>query len=91
MLILSNILARVISGTVNYNINKKLVFKSKKNVLLKYTMLAIFIIIMNSVLLYMLTLCHIIPAIAKIIVEVSMFIISYKLQEKVIFNDGGRI
>lgn len=87
MIVLANIFARFISATINYTINKNVVFKSKNKSLIKYILLAIFIILTNSLILYILTnILHISPAISKIIVEALLFIVSYNVQQKIIFK-----
>lgn len=86
----ANLSARLISATVNYTINKKFVFKHEDNPmesLLKYALLATFIIILNSAVLYLFTsIVTISPVIAKIIVEVIMFVVSYTMQKHVVFK-----
>lgn len=86
----ANIGARIVSAIVNYTINKKFVFKSKDDPLKSlsmYFLLALFIIVLNSAVLYLFTsIITIKPAIAKVIVEVLMFMVSYTVQKKVIFR-----
>ncbi len=88
--VIANVSARVISAGVNYTINKRLVFKHKDNPvksLIMYFLLALFIIVLNSAVLYVFTnVITIKPAIAKIIVEALMFIVSYTVQKKFIFK-----
>ena len=90
MMFLSNILARLISGTVNYFINKKLIFKhkDKTNSALQYFLLATFIILLNSgILLLLAKIFKIVPAIAKIIVELTLFLLNYRIQHRLIFKE----
>ena len=57
-LVFSNIFARIVSGTVNFTVNRKVVFKSQSNVAvaaLKYVSLAIFILICNTVVRVLIT------------------------------------
>jgi len=86
----ANVAARVISATVNYTVNKKYVFKSQDNPLkslAKYVLLALFIIVLNSAVLYLFTsIITINPVIAKIIVEILMSVVSYVMQKKVVFK-----
>ncbi len=88
--LIANIGARIISAIINYTINKRIVFKSKDNPLkslLMYFLLALFIIVLNSATLYLFTsIITIKPALAKVIVEVLMFFVSYTVQKKVIFR-----
>lgn len=89
-IVTANIGARIISAIVNYTINKRIVFKTKDNPLkslLMYFLLALFIIVLNSATLYLFTsIITIKPALAKVIVEGLMFIVSYTVQKKVIFR-----
>ena len=89
-LIARNVIARVVSASVNFTINYKLVFKSKTNVwfaALKYAGLAIFILVVNSGLLWLLVnVAGLYDILAKVIVEVTMFIISFLVQRLFIFR-----
>lgn len=90
MMFLSNISARLISGTINYNINKKLVFKcrNKKNTAFHFFLLATGIILTNSLILLSFTkIFGIVPAVAKLMVELMLFIVNYTVQHKYIFKD----
>lgn len=87
-LIVSNILAKLISSIYNFIVNKKVVFKSKnylKKEILNYYLLVIFILVVNTLILKLLS-SLISPYLAKIIVEISLFIISYLIQKKYIFK-----
>ncbi len=87
--VLSNVIARVISSTFNYTLNKKMVFKDKNNVsksIFKYYLLAIFILLVNTSILYLLvSVLGLNKYISKLIVEVVLFMISYRIQKKYIF------
>ena len=86
---ISNIIARVISATCNYNINRKIVFKSIKKVpitLIQYAILAITILIVNTILLNaFVNLLYINEFIAKILTEIILFFFSWFVQKKLIF------
>lgn len=87
--VLSNVIARVISSTFNYTLNKKMVFKDKNNVsksIFKYYLLAICILVVNTSILYLLVnVVGFNKYISKLIVEVVLFLISYRVQKKYIF------
>ena len=86
---LSNIFARIISATINFTINKKIVFKSNKSLLVsfvEYALLAIFILTCNTLLLNLLVNVGLNKFIAKLIVEVSLFIISFLVQKTFVFK-----
>lgn len=89
-LTLSNILARIISATCNYTLNRKLVFKSKNSLYktaLSYISLAILILMLNTILLNILVEKVLLNKfIAKLMVETCLFIFSYYIQNKYIFK-----
>ena len=89
-LIACNIIARVISASVNFTINYKLVFKSQDKVwaaILKYAILAIFILGCNTLLLWVLVeQAGMNKYLAKVIVEVTMFITSWLVQRLFVFR-----
>lgn len=89
-LILSNIIARLISSTTNYIINKKIVFRSKNKVsksIIEYFLLAILILTINTFILDVLVNKLSINALlAKPLVETFLFILSYLIQHKFIFK-----
>lgn len=87
--VISNITARVVSSTFNYTLNKKMVFKDKKNVsksIFKYYLLAVCILVVNTVILYlMVNVLGVNKYVSKLIVELVLFMISYRVQKKYIF------
>lgn len=87
---LSNILARIVSGSVNYTLNRKLVFESRAGVgrsLLQYAALACGILALNTALLWLLvTNLGVNRFIAKILVEAVLFLLSYFVQKRWIFR-----
>lgn len=92
-LVLSNITARIISGTVNFTLNRKVVFRSQTNAVaaaLKYIALAVFILICNTLVLKGLTGFGLAVYGAKIITEAIMFVFSYIVQHSFIFKKEGK-
>ncbi|MCD7772864.1 MAG: bifunctional glycosyltransferase family 2/GtrA family protein [Ruminococcus sp.] len=87
---ISNIGARVISSSVNYTLNKRLVFKSRESVAktaLQYFALAAAILAGNTLVLNFLTdYLSLNRYIAKLITELLFFIISWLVQRLVIFR-----
>ena len=86
---ISNILARLISATFNYNVNRNIVFKSNDkviNTLFGYILLATTILLLNTIILNALVYLKINALIAKIFTEIILFIFSYTIQKKIIFN-----
>lgn len=87
---LSNIIARVISASVNFTLNRKFVFGSKENVLkaaVKYFLLAAAILFGNTLVLeFLVNTCGVHQILAKIVTEVLFFTLSWLVQRLVIFK-----
>lgn len=92
-IIIANIIARIVSGMANYAINKNLVFNTKGKIyksFYQYIILAILILGLNT--LFLNTLVNVIGLnafVSKIIVEIFLFLFSYIIQNKIIFNKKG--
>lgn len=88
-LLLSNIAARLVSACFNYSLNKYLVFHGGGQVsqdLPQYVLLAAGILTANSVLLHGLTALGLAAPAAKLITEMTLFIVSFSVQTLVIFR-----
>ena len=94
-LVISNIGARLVSGTANFTMNRKLVFKSRTGFAksaAQYIALAALILAGNTLVLSLLAgTFGINSMIAKLITEILFFVISWTVQKYVIFfsNDGA--
>lgn len=91
-LILSNVGARLVSGSANYALNKKLVFKSRTGFArsaAQYILLAAFILAGNTIVLSALVgTFGVNELLAKLATEITFFVISWTVQRYVIFyND----
>lgn len=88
----SNIAARLVSATVNFEVNRRVVFGSKKSVAksaLAYIALALFILACGTLLVTFLTSeVGLSPFIAKLLTESSMFVLSYAVQHSAVFAGG---
>ena len=88
--LICDILARVVSASVNFTINYHLVFKKRETLwkaMLKYAGLAIFILACNVGLLWLLhEQAGMNEFLAKIIVEVTLFITSWLVQRLFVFR-----
>ena len=87
--IAANVVARVISASVNFTLNRTLVFKSKKPLLpalFEYALLAVFILVFNTLILKGFLELGIEAFWAKIITEVIMFTVSWLVQRLLIFG-----
>lgn len=88
---IATVVARVISATYNYLINYKLVFKSNEKhsvSMVKYFALAVVQMSLSALLVTLLvSLLSFIPEVAiKIVVDVILFFISYRIQNQLIFK-----
>lgn len=91
-ILVSNVGARIVSASVNYTINRKLVFQSKAHVVrsaVQYAALAAVILIGNTIVLSVLTdYLGVNRYAAKLITELLFFLMSWLVQRKVIFRTG---
>ena len=87
---LSNVLARIVSASVNYFLNKKFVFKCEGRTVKTaagYFALAAVILLLNTLLLNYLTHgADINKYLAKVLTELALFVISWALQKFIIFR-----
>lgn len=95
VLMLSNVLARVVSATFNFTVNRRFVFADGGAVssvgvaVLKYAALAVSILALNTGLLTVLVDVVGFSAVwAKPVVEIVMFGVSYVVQKTVVFRTG---
>lgn len=88
-LVVSNITARIISGSFNFYLNSRVVFKQntiKIKQILQYVFLATIIIILNTQILSFINENLQNIAIAKIITEIILFIVNYIIQKLIVFR-----
>lgn len=89
-LVISNVVARVISASVNYSLNKRYVFRDERKgykQVIQYILLAILIIIINTIMLRgLVNYLDVNKYIAKVMVELLMLFISWIVQKKIIFK-----
>lgn len=91
--VLANIAARIFSGTLNFEINRRVVFGGRSTVkqsAAKYIMLAVFILACNTALLTVLTGIGINAYAAKIMTEAVMFVVSWLIQRTAVFSDNNK-
>ena len=86
----ANVIARVVSASVNYTLNRKFVFKNNESILrsaVKYFLLAALILAGNTLVLNLLVnTLSINELLAKIITEVIFYIISWLAQRLFVFK-----
>ncbi|QHQ59433.1 glycosyltransferase [Anaerocolumna sedimenticola] len=89
-IVAANISARIISGAFNYYLNSTFIFRCKENrykSIVSYIMLACIILFLNTAILYVLyDYIGLNKAIAKLLTEFMLFVISFTVQKFIIFN-----
>ncbi len=89
-LAVSNILARVVSASINYTLNRKLVFQSKNSVvksILQYFLLSAAILVGNTLVLgFLADTMGINRYAAKLCTEILFFVVSWLIQKCFIFR-----
>lgn len=92
-LTVSNVGARIVSGCVNYTLNRRLVFESKAHVgrsALQYLLLAGAILLGNTLVLNLLAdTLGMNRYAAKLLTELAFFLLSWAVQRSVIFRKGS--
>lgn len=91
--VISNAAARIVSASVNYTINRKLVFNSSTGIAksaLQYFVLAAVILVCGTGLLKLLTAQGVNGYLSKILTEAVMFSASWFIQHKFIFRKQER-
>lgn len=88
---ISTALARVISSVFNFTLNKNLVFDTGKKgkpgrSFIRYALLCVFIMLMSALGTWGLDTVGLDSAIAKLIVDTVLYFVSYRLQQRWVFN-----
>ena len=89
---IATVLSRIISASYNYLVNYRVVFKSEVNIIhaaIKYMVLALLQMSCSAVLitLFILKLPEEYDIVYKVIVDTVLFILSYYIQQKIIFKN----
>lgn len=89
--VLANICARVVSASFNFTMNRRVVFKGDEDTLpavIKYVALAACVLLVNTLLLHYLFIgaLHLDEFLAKIITEVTVFMINFPIQNRFVFT-----
>jgi putative flippase GtrA len=88
-ILIANISARIISAIYNYCMNCKFVFKENRRFrsALDYLLLALFILVLNNILLeYLTQFANLSSYISKLITECTLFVLSWLVQNFIIFR-----
>lgn len=91
MIIISNVMARIASATINFHLNRKYVFQSHVSVAMsamKYMTLAVVVLFLNTCLLKLLTIAGIPYMLAKVFTECFLFFFSWTFQKTVVFKEA---
>ena len=82
----ANIMARMVSALYNYNMNKRVVFKTdKKSTFFQYVVLVAAILVLNTIILNFFIHAGLNKYLAKVLTELALFTVSYIIQKKLIF------
>lgn len=84
----SNIMARLVSASVNFTLNRKLVFSaegSSKGQALRYALIALALLGCNTFIVQALILGGVSAPVAKLVTELSLFLGSYAAQHRFVF------
>lgn len=90
----ATVIARVCSSLFNYAANKNIVFKNNDNykTLIYYYILCITQMFCSALLVLVFNNFNILPVqVSKIIVDIFLFLISFQIQQKIIFKKGANI
>ena len=94
-IVAANIIARLASATLNYTLNRTVVFRSTESVretAPRYALLAASILAANTVAVSFLTgVVHVPPLIAKLLVECVLFAVSWAVQHRAVFVGKERV
>lgn len=93
-ILISTIFARISSSVFNYSVNKQIVFKSQKKAkctLVRYYILWFFQMMISFGMVYLVTellsLSVVMTGIAKIIIDMLLFLLSYQIQKRWVFRE----
>lgn len=89
-LVPGNALARLFSASVNFTINRNVVFKGDEDLLpaiIKYVLLALFVLVLDTVFLWIFqTLIGIPLAFAKPLTEFVVYLINFPIQGRFVYK-----
>jgi dolichol-phosphate mannosyltransferase len=89
IILICTIIARVISATVNFLLNRKLVFEDKGHAgkaFLRYVILATAIMLLSAGGTWLLGQTGMSSTVAKLITDTLLYFVSYRVQERWVFK-----
>lgn len=91
MTVLSNVLARIVSAAFNFSMNRIFVFGSREHIIksaVKYFLLAVVVLVFNTLILRLLIAAGLPYMFAKIATEALMFFFSWTIQRIFVFKEA---
>ncbi len=88
--VFATLLARIVSGGINFFINRKVIFKNNGDVkrqLWRYIILFVGIMITSSAIVSLLSFIPIPVTIIKMLVDIMLWIVNYTMQRKWVFKE----
>jgi len=89
LILAATVIARIVSGTVNFLLNRKLVFRQKGNggrTFLRYILLSALVMLLSAGGTWLLS--QLMPtALAKVIAETLLYFLSYRMQQNWVFRE----
>ncbi len=90
IILLSTVIARVISATMNYLINRNIVFNGRgdaRKSFLRYVVVCAGIMFLSAAGTWLLGLIGMSSAVAKLITDLVLYFVSYRVQERWVFKE----
>ncbi|MFI3200202.1 MAG: GtrA family protein [Eubacteriales bacterium] len=90
---IASIMARLISSVVNFTLNYKTVFSSEERLkvaIIKYYTLATTLMLISSFVTGIMVEWSQMPVLMKLLVDGTLFVLSYSIQKHYIFGGKGR-
>lgn len=88
--LLSTVCARIVSSTISFSINRKVVFKSEvnlaKNIIMFYSLAALIMLCSAELVTIFVYLFNGNKTFTKLFVDLCLFFVSYQVQQRVIFK-----
>lgn len=91
-LLLAVLGARLVSATINFTVNRTMVFRARRgwlNAAIRYCSLAVGLVAANYALLFLLTDLGLPDLPAKILTEATLFLMSYRVQKRFLSGKRG--
>ena len=90
IILLCTCIARCVSATLNFTLNRKFVFKLKEHAgkaFLKYVLVSVAIMLASAGGTWMLSRIGLSSLLAKMIVDTALYFVSYRMQQRWVFRE----